>query len=233
MEFVLGLLLVLITSFGCFSTAFRGNPVHTQNVYRFLSGVSGVLALLMGGVFFFAASDKATIGGMLDYGWNTAFGSPLAQDHIRAAQAQYSCCGFDAAEKDRAVQPCPVGANTGCAKPLSAEYTRLMLSMGTWMLYGVALAGLTVVWLYCFEEGYYHEMMKKGKDVYRDSELPFFGEDAAEPEVPLGARRVLNEFSQLYKPARDEDAAGDDHDDDHIDAGVFVRLHKGDAGAEV
>lgn len=229
----MGLVLVFVTMFGCFSNAFRGNPVHTQNVYRFLAAAVGGLALVVGAVFIVAASDKATVGGMIEYGWNNVFHDELSQDHIRAAQAQYHCCGFFTQEKDRAVAPCPVGARAGCQQPLVDEYTRLMTQMGSWLIYGVVVCLLTVAWLYCYEEGYYHEMMKKGRDVYRDDDLPFFGEDAAEPQVPLGARRVLNEFAELYKPSQDDDLAGGgrDGDDDDLDTGVFVRLHKGDGAA--
>jgi hypothetical protein len=228
--FCLGLLQVFITMFGCFSTAFRGNPVHTQNVYRAMSVFAGLSALALGTTIYVVASDRASIGGLLDYGWNTMYHSQYEKDHISAAQAQYSCCGFSTKEKDLSVPPCPTNAKGGCEGPLVAEYTRMLNLLANSVMLGVPLAMFTVIWLYCYEEAFYHEMMKHGKDVYETTDQPRFGEDLAEPEIPLGAKRVLNDFAELYRPARDEDwDAGDDGelgDDDELDAGVFVQLHR-------
>ena len=232
--FCLGLMQVFITMFGCFSTAFRGNPVHTQNVYRAMSLVGGLAALALGTTIFVVASDRAAIGGLLDYGWNTIFHAPFEKDHISAAQAQYTCCGFFTSEKDRSVPPCPTNAKGGCEEPLVSEYARMLTLMANSIISGVPLAIFTVIWLYCYEEAFYHEMMKHGKDIYETVEPPRFGEDLAEPVVPLGAKRVLNDFAELYRPARDEDwdAADDktafdnDDDDEDLDTGLFVQLHR-------
>lgn len=230
--FCLGLAQVFITMFGCFTTAFRGNPVHTQNVYRFMSMIAGVAALALGVTIYVVASDRAAIGGLMDYGWNNLAHSQYEKDRIRAAQAQYECCGFSGSD-DRSVPPCPSNGRGGCDKPLIDEYVRILNTMASWVITGVPLAAFTVIWLYCYEEGFYHEMMKHGKDIYETNDPPRFGEDLAEPEVPLGARRVLNDFAELYKPARDEDwDAGDNEHmnrvdaEDDLDAGVFVQLHR-------
>jgi hypothetical protein len=221
----MGLVTLLVSLFGCFSTAFRGNPVHNQNVYRFLTGLVGIVAMLLGVTLFTIAGDKEAIAGMLDYGWSTVFSDEHSKDHIRAAQAEFECCGFYTAEKDRSVQPCPPNARSGCEKPLLEAYTELLGLMGTWLIMGLGLAAVSVVWLYCYEEGYYYEMMKQGKDVYEHEQPSQFGENIAEPAVPLGARKRLNEFAELYQPTRDDDD-DDEGLDDALDAGVFVQIHK-------
>lgn len=221
----MGLLMLLVTLFGCFSTAFRGNPVHNQNVYRFLTGLVGIIAMLLGVTFFAIAGDKEAIAGMLDFGWSSVYGDEHSKDHIRAAQAEFDCCGFYTAERDRSVQPCPTNARSGCEKPLLEAYTSLLGLMGTWLITGLGLALVTVFWLYCYEEGYYYEMMKQGKDVYEHEQPPQYGENMAEPEVPLGTRRRLDEFAELYKHTR-EDPVDEDGMDDALDAGVFVQIHR-------